>query len=158
MPEAQDLSLGGDSNVEQEKDFILFVDKEGRFKGDYDPLPEDTLSGSEPQGPINEETGEINWDCPCLQSALAPPCGEFFREAFSCFVASKTEPKGSDCLEKFAAMQDCFRAHPDIYLKGLDMQEVDVHESGQKSVMNTEGEAQPADVPLNQSAPHSSTL
>ncbi len=65
---------------------------------------------------INEETGEINWDCPCLKSALAPPCGEFFKEAFSCFVSSKADPKGSDCLDKFAAMQECFRVHPDIYL------------------------------------------
>lgn len=72
---------------------------------------------SKPQSAINEETGEINWDCPCLQGALEPPCGEFFRAAFSCFVASKAEPKGSDCLELFSAMQDCFRAHPEIYMK-----------------------------------------
>lgn len=74
---------------------------------------------------INEETGEINWDCPCLKPALAPPCGEYFREAFSCFVASKVEPKGSDCLEKFAAMQECFQAHPEIYLKDLEGREDD---------------------------------
>lgn len=29
------------------------------------------------------------------------PCGEQFREAFSCFVFSKEEPKGMDCIEKF---------------------------------------------------------
>lgn len=115
----------------EEKDFVLFLDKEGRFNGDYDaPDGSPTSSASSrddtavanstaanEQGAINEETGEINWDCPCLQAALAPPCGEFFREAFACFVASKTEPKGADCLEKFTAMQDCFRAHPEVYLK-----------------------------------------
>lgn len=70
------------------------------------------------QTAINEETGEINWDCPCLKSALAPPCGDFFREAFSCFVASRADPKGSDCIEQFTKMQDCFREHPDIYMRG----------------------------------------
>jgi len=74
----------------------------------------------EPTSAFDEGTGEINWDCPCLKSALAPPCGDFFREAFSCFVSSKAEPKGSDCLEKFSMMQDCFRAHPEIYMKDDD--------------------------------------
>ncbi|KAG9316372.1 hypothetical protein JVU11DRAFT_2405 [Chiua virens] len=43
------------------------------------------------------------------------PCGPQFREAFSCFVYSEADPKGIDCVEKFKAMQDCFREHPDIY-------------------------------------------
>jgi intermembrane space import and assembly protein 40 len=38
-----------------------------------------------------------------------------FREAFSCFVFSEEEPKGIDCVEKFKAMQDCFRENPDVY-------------------------------------------
>lgn len=120
-----------------EKDFVLFVDSKGNFKEEQmetalisNPTGEDTLvspssssTSSLSKGAIDEETGEINWDCPCLQSALAPPCGEFFREAFSCFVSSKTEPKGSDCLEKFSAMQDCFRAHPEVYLKDTSLQD-----------------------------------
>jgi intermembrane space import and assembly protein 40 len=73
-------------------------------------------SNTTPQTAINEETGEINWDCPCLKSALEPPCGDLFKQAFSCFVSSKAEPKGSDCMEKFVAMQECFRAHPEIYM------------------------------------------
>jgi intermembrane space import and assembly protein 40 len=43
------------------------------------------------------------------------PCGPQFREAFSCFVYSEDEPKGIDCVERFKAMQDCFREHPDVY-------------------------------------------
>ena len=78
---------------------------------------ENNLIKPKPSSAIDEETGEINWDCPCLAGALEPPCGEFFRDAFTCFVASKTEPKGTDCLELFTRMQDCFRAHPDIYMK-----------------------------------------
>lgn len=50
---------------------------------------------------FNPETGEINWDCPCLGGMAHGPCGETFKAAFSCFVYSKEEPKGIDCIEKF---------------------------------------------------------
>jgi len=43
------------------------------------------------------------------------PCGDEFRAAFSCFVFSKEEPKGVDCIEKFKGMQDCFQKFPEIY-------------------------------------------
>lgn len=69
----------------------------------------------EPASAVNPETGEINWDCPCLKSALEPPCGHTFKAAFSCFVSSKTEPKGIDCKELFKVMQECFQAHPEKY-------------------------------------------
>lgn len=63
----------------------------------------------------NPETGEINWDCPCLGGMAHGPCGEEFKDAFSCFVYSAAEPKGVDCIEKFRFMQDCFRKYPDVY-------------------------------------------
>jgi hypothetical protein len=50
---------------------------------------------------FNPETGEINWDCPCLGGMAYGPCGEEFRNAFSCFVYSEEEPKGIDCIDKF---------------------------------------------------------
>jgi len=53
------------------------------------------------QGAYNEETGEINWDCPCLGGMAHGPCGPQFRDAFSCFIHSKDEPKGIDCIDKF---------------------------------------------------------
>ena len=31
------------------------------------------------QGAYNEETGEINWDCPCLGGMAQGPCGETFK-------------------------------------------------------------------------------
>lgn len=65
--------------------------------GSPDELEEEAAS----QGAFNEETGEINWDCPCLGGMAHGPCGEQFREAFSCFVYSKEEPKGVDCIERF---------------------------------------------------------
>ena len=29
--------------------------------------------------------GEINWDCPCLGGMPSGPCGQEFKDAFSCF-------------------------------------------------------------------------
>jgi mitochondrial intermembrane space import and assembly protein 40 len=78
--------------------------------------PSEHDAGSE--GAFNPETGEINWDCPCLGGMAHGPCGPQFREAFSCFVFSEMEPKGIDCVEKFKGMQDCFREHPDVYGEG----------------------------------------
>lgn len=88
------------------------------------------------QGAFNEETGEINWDCPCLGGMANGPCGEDFKAAFSCFVYSKEEPKGVDCIDKFKAMQDCFRAHPDIY--GAEL------EDDEEYAAPPEGEGPPA--------------
>ncbi|KAG5665770.1 hypothetical protein KAF25_009895 [Fusarium avenaceum] len=67
------------------------------------------------QGAFNPETGEINWDCPCLGGMADGPCGEDFKTAFSCFVFSEQEPKGMDCIEKFQGMQECFKKYPEIY-------------------------------------------
>ncbi|KAJ6625556.1 hypothetical protein B0H10DRAFT_2001877 [Mycena sp. CBHHK59/15] len=69
-------------------------------------------------GAFNPETGEINWDCPCLGGMADGPCGPEFREAFSCFVYSEDEPKGINCVEKFQGMQTCFREHPEVYASG----------------------------------------
>ncbi|KAF3904731.1 hypothetical protein ABW20_dc0100634 [Dactylellina cionopaga] len=51
-------------------------------------------------------------DPPILMNGYS---GEEFREAFSCFVFSKAEPKGVDCIEKFKGMQTCFQKFPEIY-------------------------------------------
>lgn len=74
--------------------------------------------GASSSGAFNPQTGEINWDCPCLGGMAHGPCGPEFKEAFSCFVFSEVEPKGMDCVEKFKAMQNCFRAHPEVYADG----------------------------------------
>ncbi|KAG5422183.1 MIA40 [Candida metapsilosis] len=67
----------------------------------------------------NPETGEINWDCPCLGGMAHGPCGEEFKEAFSCFIYSETEPKGIDCIKKFENMRTCFKQHPEHYKEEL---------------------------------------
>ncbi|KAF8161169.1 hypothetical protein B0H34DRAFT_636367, partial [Crassisporium funariophilum] len=83
---------------------------------DGDVEQEGAAEGASGQGgAFNPETGEINWDCPCLGGMAHGPCGPEFREAFSCFIFSEAEPKGINCVEKFQGMQDCFRAHPEIY-------------------------------------------
>lgn len=66
-----------------------------------DGSPEALEQEAGQQGAFNPETGEINWDCPCLGGMASGPCGEDFKAAFSCFVYSTEEPKGMDCIEKF---------------------------------------------------------
>lgn len=62
------------------------------------------------------EDGEINWDCPCLKDALEPPCGDKFKEAFSCYFRSTSSPKGAECVNAFEAMQKCYEENREIYL------------------------------------------
>lgn len=92
----------------------------------------------------NPETGEINWDCPCLGGMAHGPCGEEFKEAFACFVYSESEPKGVDCITKFSKMRECFREHPEHYKEELydddaaaqselEAEEVHVAETGTES-------------------------
>lgn len=80
---------------------------------------EPTNKEAEQEGAYNPDTGEINWDCPCLGGMAQGPCGEEFKLAFSCFVYSEAEPKGIDCVEKFQGMQECFRKYPDHYAEQL---------------------------------------
>lgn len=63
--------------------------------------PEDLEEEAGQEAAFDPETGEINWDCPCLGGMAHGPCGEEFKAAFSCFVFSKEEPKGMDCIDKF---------------------------------------------------------
>lgn len=63
--------------------------------------PEELEEEAGQEAAFNPETGEINWDCPCLGGMAHGPCGEEFKAAFSCFVYSSEEPKGIDCIDKF---------------------------------------------------------
>lgn len=73
-----------------------------RQKSSVDPETlEEREQEAEQEGAFNEETGEINWDCPCLGGMAHGPCGEQFKAAFSCFVFSKEDPKGMDCIDNF---------------------------------------------------------
>lgn len=94
---------------------VFVVEAEEEDENDSEESDHEGSSGG---GAYNPETGEINWDCPCLGGMAHGPCGEQFKEAFSCFVFSEDEPKGINCVDKFKAMQDCFREHPEIYADG----------------------------------------
>jgi len=58
--------------------------------------------------------GDINWNCPCLGGMAFGSCGVEFREAFSCFHYSEADPKGQDCIEKFADMHICMEKYPEV--------------------------------------------
>lgn len=90
----------------------------------------ETPEGGSQSAAFNPETGEINWDCPCLGGMAHGPCGEEFKAAFACFVYSETEPKGIDCIGKFEAMRTCFRQHPEHYKEELYDDGEPVPESG----------------------------
>lgn len=73
---------------------------------DGEKSPEQLEEEAGQQGAFNPETGEINWDCPCLGGMAHGPCGEEFKSAFSCFVYSDVEPKGMDCVDKFQYVEN----------------------------------------------------
>lgn len=68
---------------------------------EVEKTPEQLEEEAGQQGAFNPETGEINFDCPCLGGMAHGPCGEEFKAAFSCFVYSDQEPKGIECVDKF---------------------------------------------------------
>ncbi|KAL7297417.1 hypothetical protein TKK_0009796 [Trichogramma kaykai] len=87
--------------------------KEDHAVSELEPLPGTFLPN-----------GEINWDCPCLGGMPNGPCGTEFREAFSCFINSTNESKGSECVDAFNAMLGCMGKYPELYSnKSTDMNE-----------------------------------
>lgn len=103
---------------EAAKEATKTTENEEKSEPTESELPES--QDEEPQSAaFNPETGEINWDCPCLGGMAHGPCGEEFKEAFACFVYSETEPKGIDCITKFEAMRTCFKQHPEHYKEEL---------------------------------------
>lgn len=62
------------------KDVSIFVTEEDVDK----PEVVTTLAQDEQYG-IVLPNGELNWDCPCLGGMAYGPCGQEFKDAFSCF-------------------------------------------------------------------------
>ncbi|PLW24041.1 hypothetical protein PCASD_14502 [Puccinia coronata f. sp. avenae] len=112
-----------------------------------DHEPEPSAENSQ-QGAFNPDTGEINWDCPCLGGMAHGTCGEQFKAAFSCFVYSEQEPKGVECIERFKEMQDCFKEHPEEYgpelVDGDDSTTDDDVPHSPDGIDSTEGLIEPA--------------
>ncbi|KAJ5405813.1 hypothetical protein N7465_007097 [Penicillium sp. CMV-2018d] len=107
--------------------------------------PQELQEEAGQEAAFNPETGEINWDCPCLGGMAHGPCGEDFKAAFSCFVYSEEEPKGIDCVDKFKAMQDCFRQHPEVY--GAELEDDDEPQSQSDAPAPSEAPAIPESTP-----------
>lgn len=103
------------SVTEIDKDQIIFVTKEDHAEKSTIQLP-----ASEPAPGLLLPSGEINWNCPCLGGMATGPCGNEFRDAFSCFHYSEAEPKGSDCYDAFKTMQDCMSQYPTVYNQNMD--------------------------------------
>ncbi|KAI0191649.1 hypothetical protein F4808DRAFT_443684 [Astrocystis sublimbata] len=133
-PEAETAALASQTSPEAPA-----KDVDGQEVGGPEALEQEAAQ----QGAFNPETGEINWDCPCLGGMADGPCGEQFKAAFSCFVYSTEEPKGMDCIDKFQHMQDCFRLHPEVYGDEL----ADDDEAGER-----EGGAPTEDLALSRDA------
>ncbi|KAK7057110.1 CHCH domain protein [Favolaschia claudopus] len=106
---------------------------------------EESTHGDSGEAAFNPETGEINWDCPCLGGMAHGPCGPEFREAFSCFVHSEDEPKGINCVEKFQGMQSCFREHPEVYAS-----EIADDEAAEAAAEKELSENSPSESPKNE--------
>ncbi|KAK1246543.1 hypothetical protein MKX08_000345 [Trichoderma sp. CBMAI-0020] len=113
------------------------------FGGSADALEEEASQ----EGAFNPETGEINWDCPCLGGMAHGPCGEEFKTAFSCFVYSTEEPKGMDCIDKFQGMQECFRQYPEIYGSELEDEEAEAEAGDAAAAAAPAAKAAPSEVP-----------
>ncbi|KAG5274478.1 hypothetical protein AALO_G00136750 [Alosa alosa] len=97
------------------KDKIIFVTKE-----DHEAPSNAELVADDPNDPYEDHglilpNGDINWNCPCLGGMASGPCGQQFKEAFSCFHYSKEEVKGSECVENFRNMQECMQRYPELY-------------------------------------------
>lgn len=70
-----------------------------------------------------EEEIEEALNCPCIDAMREGPCGDQFLSAYRCFLESDSEPKGMDCVDKFANMQGCMAEHPEEY--GVDDEDGD---------------------------------
>jgi hypothetical protein len=120
---------------EGDKDEVYFLTKEDVYNAAQ------SQDNNDQSAAYNAETGEINWDCPCLGGMAKGPCGEEFKTAFSCFVFSEAEHKGSDCISQFQAMQKCFQTYPEYYADQLrEDEEEDLQQ--QQAVENKEAEAE----------------
>ncbi|CAG4930286.1 unnamed protein product [Parnassius apollo] len=126
------------------KDLVVVAAREALAVPSRAVLPEPAPA----PGLINAD-GSINWGCPCLGGMATGPCGTQFRDAFSCFHYSETEPKGSDCYEKFSVMQECMAQYPELYGKDEDDDEAEA-EAGAE--LATSAASAPADAEAQRTA------
>ncbi|KAJ1974657.1 Oxidoreductase [Dimargaris verticillata] len=129
------------SRTENDKDIVIFLP----------PVDPD-----KPERPIDPETGEINWDCPCMQGYVHGPCGDAFRTAYSCYIDASSEDNALEsCVDKFQAMQTCFEQYPEFYADDRkpgepeDRESDDSHPSVSASASDHESTTTPNDPALS---------
>ncbi|CAN6279315.1 unnamed protein product [Urochloa humidicola] len=71
-------------------------------------------------------------ECPCLDDLKRGPCGSQFIDAFSCYLKSTKEEKGSDCVDPFIALQNCIRENKEAFIKEI-LEEEENDEKAEKS-------------------------
>ncbi|GMM34093.1 Mia40 protein [Saccharomycopsis crataegensis] len=142
--EADDSKAAEEPNPSSEEEKTEVSEESQTVNEDNSEEPQEQAAA------YNPETGEINWDCPCLGGMANGPCGEEFKEAFSCFVYSEAEPKGIDCIEKFKHMQDCFRKYPEVYAEELREDEVPIAEESTPAPATEEPITTPAAAPATE--------
>ncbi|XP_011270366.1 hypothetical protein, variant [Capsaspora owczarzaki ATCC 30864] len=132
------------------KDQVIFLTKEEEAAQPKEAIQPDNGDFRQAVGP----NGEIDWDCPCIKPMTEGPCGLEFKDAFSCFVKSKEEIKGSDCIEAFRLMQTCMASHPEEYGGNKDADAEDEADINAAVLASQEAEldANPADLPVEEPA------
>ncbi|CAL5056944.1 unnamed protein product [Urochloa decumbens] len=87
-------------------------------------------------GESNEESIDFDvqkaLECPCLDDLKRGPCGSQFIDAFSCYLKSTKEEKGSDCVDPFVALQNCIRENKEAFIKEI-LEEEENDEEAEKS-------------------------
>lgn len=125
---------------ENGKDRVVFITKEEHTAPQKEPIQLAEYDDDYNRGLILPN-GDINFNCPCLGGMASGPCGVEFRESFSCFHYSKSEVKGSECVDKFMELQACMSKYPTLYEKenkNMDLPpDEDVGTSQDTSVVTT---------------------
>jgi len=87
-------------------------------------------------GQSNEESIDVKvekaLECPCLDDLKRGPCGSQFIDAFSCYLKSTKEEKGSDCVDPFIALQNCIGENKEAFIKEI-LEEEENDEEAAKS-------------------------
>ncbi|XP_067097111.1 mitochondrial intermembrane space import and assembly protein 40 [Osmerus mordax] len=147
------------------KDRIIFVTKE-----DHEMPSNAELIADDPNDPYEDHglilpNGDVNWNCPCLGGMASGPCGQQFKEAFSCFHYSNEEVKGSECIDNFRNMQECMQKYPELYPQedenespsqgGVDAT-APTEDTGLPSAPSTDSESGPSESGPSESGPSES--
>lgn len=97
------------------KDRIIFATEEDHKKPSLISLHENDINSSQLPDEILLPDGNINWNSPRLGGMPFGPCGNQFKEAFSCLFNYKSKPKVEVCSNAFEVMHECMSKHSILY-------------------------------------------